>query len=67
MVWVTFAKPFNFVPPEDRRCAVRYRAGGRYNVRRVCAQKARAAGALEESDDGSRREAGAGDLSGTGT
>lgn len=50
MVWVTFRRTFNFVPPEDRRCAVKYPAGYRGSVRRVCAEMAKAAGALEEAD-----------------
>lgn len=42
---VTFTRAFIFVPPEDRRCAVKYPAGYRGPVRKVCAEMAIAAGA----------------------
>jgi hypothetical protein len=57
MPWVTFERPFIFVPPEDRRVAVKYPAGWRGNVRKVCAEQAAEAGAVDkpevsDGDDG---------------
>lgn len=62
MPWVTFAKPYIFTPPEDRRCSVKYPAGWRGNVRRICAELARGAGAVEIEDDASGSTAGTADL-----
>ena len=66
MPLVTFRKPYIFTPPEDRRCSVKYPAGFRGNVRRVCAQMAKRAGVLETKNDASGKAQGAADLSAEG-
>jgi hypothetical protein len=64
MAWVRFKTRFIFVPPEDRRCAVVYPAGHYGNVRKICAEMARQAGAL--ADDDHRDDAGTADVSTAG-
>jgi hypothetical protein len=43
-MWVRFLADFIFTPDEDRRCAVKYKAGHVGLVRVQCAEKAIAAG-----------------------
>lgn len=45
MTHVRFLTDYIFTPDEDRRVAVKYRAGWAGRVRRQCAEKAKAAGA----------------------
>jgi hypothetical protein len=43
-MWARFTADYIFTPDEDRRVAVKYKAGHRGPVRQQCFEKAKAAG-----------------------
>lgn len=50
-MWIKFNRDFKFIPPDNRAVTLSYKAGNRYNVTRVCAERAIAENAAEESSN----------------